>query len=44
MAHLVDLRELAEYQGKLEEFKVSTKQMQKNYSTRTGLRSRLKQS
>lgn len=42
VAHLVDLRELAEYQGKLEEFKVSIKQMQKNYSTRTGLLSRLK--
>lgn len=42
VAHLVDLRELAEYQGKLEEFKASIKQMQKNYSTRTGLLSRLK--
>jgi 3-mercaptopyruvate sulfurtransferase SseA len=42
VAHLVDLRELAEYQGKVEEFKASIKQMQKNYSTRTGLLSRLK--
>lgn len=42
VAHLVDLRNLAEYQGKLEEFKASIKEMQKNYSTRTGFLSRIK--
>ncbi|NDJ25749.1 hypothetical protein GS682_30025 [Nostoc sp. B(2019)] len=42
VAHLIDLRDLAEYQGKLEEFKADIKQMQKDYSNRTGLLSRLK--
>jgi ribosomal protein S15P/S13E len=42
VAHLIDLRDLAEYQGKVEEFKTHIKQMQKDYSNRTGLISRLK--
>ncbi|AFY34569.1 hypothetical protein [Calothrix sp. PCC 7507] len=41
VAHLVDLRDLAEYQGKLEEFQASIQQMQKDYSSRPGLISRL---
>jgi len=41
VAHLVDLRDLAEYQGKLAEFQASIKQIQKNYSNRPGLISRL---
>lgn len=41
VAHLVDLRDLAEYQGKLAEFQVSIKQIQKDYSNRPGLISRL---
>jgi hypothetical protein len=41
VAHLVDLRDLAEYQGKLEEFQTSIKQMQIDYSSRPGLISRL---
>jgi hypothetical protein len=41
VAHLVDLRDLAEYQGKLEDFQASIKQMQTDYSNRHGLISRL---
>lgn len=41
VAYLVELRDLAEYQGKLEEFKSSIKQMKKDYSNRPGLISRL---
>jgi molybdopterin converting factor small subunit len=41
IAHLVDLRDLAEYQGKLEEFQANIKQMQTDYSNRPGLISRL---
>ncbi len=41
VAHLVNLRDLAEYQGKLEEFQASIKQIQKDYSNRPGLISRL---
>ena len=42
VAYLIDLRDLAEYQGSLEEFKASIQQIQKDYSTRSGLLSRLK--
>jgi hypothetical protein len=41
VAFLLDLRDLAEYQGKLEEFKLAVKQMKKDYSNRPGLISRL---
>jgi DNA-binding transcriptional ArsR family regulator len=41
VALLVDLRDLAEYQGKLEEFQLAIKQMKKDYSNRPGLISRL---
>ncbi|MGB6301696.1 MAG: hypothetical protein WBF90_36700 [Rivularia sp. (in: cyanobacteria)] len=42
VANLIDLRDLAEYQGKLEEFQASINQIQKDYSKRPGLISRLK--
>lgn len=42
VAYLVDLRDLAEYQGKLDEFKVGIQKIQKDYSSRSGLLSRLK--
>nr|WP_238360594.1 hypothetical protein [Iningainema tapete] len=41
IAYLVQLRDLAEYQGKLAEFKSSIQQMKKDYSNRPGLISRL---
>jgi hypothetical protein len=41
VAHLVELRDLAQHQGKLEEFQSSIKYMKKNYSNRPGLISRL---
>lgn len=41
IAHLVDLRDLADYQGKLDEFKSSIEHIQKEYSKRPGLISRL---
>ena len=42
VASLIDLRDLAQYQGKLEEFQASINQIQKDYSKRPGLISRLK--
>ena len=42
VANLIDLRDLAEYQGKLEEFQASINKIQKDYSKRPGLISRLK--
>ena len=42
VANLIDLRDLAQYQGKLEEFQASINQIQKDYSKRPGLISRLK--
>ncbi|BAY14072.1 hypothetical protein [Calothrix sp. NIES-2098] len=44
VAYLIDLRDLAEYQGSLEEFKASIQKIQKDYSSRSGLLSRLKKS
>ncbi|MEA5598216.1 hypothetical protein [Rivularia sp. UHCC 0363] len=41
VASLIDLRDLAEYQGKLEEFQTSINKIQKDYSKRPGLISRL---
>lgn len=41
VANLIDLRDLAEYQGKLEEFQTSINKIQKDYSKRPGLISRL---
>jgi hypothetical protein len=41
VAHLIELRDLAEYQGNLEEFQASIQQIQKDYSKRPGLISRL---
>ncbi|MDJ0733530.1 MAG: hypothetical protein QNJ47_05480 [Nostocaceae cyanobacterium] len=41
VAYLVELRDLAEYQGKLQEFQSRIKQMKKDYSKRPGLISRL---
>lgn len=42
VAYLVDLRDLAEYQDKLDEFKTCIQKIQKDYSSRSGLLSRLK--
>ncbi len=42
VASLIDLRDLAEYQGKLEEFQASINQIQKDYSKCPSLISRLK--
>ena len=42
VASLIDLRDLAQYQGKLEEFQASINKIQKDYSKRPGLISRLK--
>ena len=42
VASLIDLRDLVEYQGKLEEFQASINKIQKDYSKRPGLISRLK--
>jgi hypothetical protein len=41
IAHLRNLRDLAEYQGKLEQFKLRVQEMQTDYSNRPGLLSRL---
>ncbi|HLO87888.1 MAG TPA: hypothetical protein VK203_23165 [Nostocaceae cyanobacterium] len=41
VAHLVDLRDLAEYQGKLSEFYPKIYQIENDYSKRSGLISRL---
>ncbi|MUG98190.1 hypothetical protein F7734_40135 [Scytonema sp. UIC 10036] len=41
VAYLIELRALAEYQGDLEEFQASIQQIQKDYSKRPGLISRL---
>ncbi|MBW4555836.1 MAG: hypothetical protein KME59_07850 [Trichormus sp. ATA11-4-KO1] len=42
ISHLIDLRDLAEYQGKLEDFQACIQQIQKDYSTCHGLLSRLR--
>ncbi len=41
VAYLIELRDLAEYQGNLEEFQASIQQIHKDYSKRPGLISRL---
>lgn len=41
IAHLRNLRDLAEHQGKLEQFKLRVQEMQTDYSNRPGLLSRL---
>ncbi|NJN11441.1 MAG: hypothetical protein HC836_39735 [Richelia sp. RM2_1_2] len=41
VASLINLRDLAQYQGKLEEFQASINKIQKDYSKRPGLISRL---
>lgn len=41
VAYLIELRDLAEFQGNLEEFQASIQQIQKDYSKRPGLISRL---
>lgn len=41
VAYLVELRDLAEYQGKLEQFQSRIQKMQQDYSNRPGLLSRL---
>ncbi|GAA6615834.1 hypothetical protein [Scytonema sp. NUACC26] len=41
VAYLIELRDLAEYQGNLEEFQASIQQIQRDYSKRPGLISRL---